>query len=71
MQQAATREHAHYSGRRSVPLTVDALANYTAVLICTDHDAVDYRLLDGYSGLIIDTRNVMLGRRIRGTVIAA
>ncbi|WP_162363842.1 nucleotide sugar dehydrogenase [Azospirillum humicireducens] len=66
-----TREHAQYSGRRSVGLTEQTLTGYTAVLICTDHDAVDYGLLEGYSGLIVDTRNVMAGRHSRGTIVAA
>ncbi|WP_109073557.1 MULTISPECIES: nucleotide sugar dehydrogenase [unclassified Azospirillum] len=66
-----TREHAQYSGRRSIALTAEALAGYTAVLICTDHDTVDYGLLESYPGLIVDTRNVMAGRRTRGTIVAA
>lgn len=66
-----TREHAQHFGRRSVPLTAETLADCTAVLICTDHDAVNYGLLEGYPGIIIDTRNVMAGRRVRGTVVPA
>jgi UDP-N-acetyl-D-glucosamine dehydrogenase len=66
-----TREHAQYSGRRSIALTAEALAGHTAVLICTDHDTVDYGLLESYPGLIVDTRNVMAGRRTRGTIVAA
>lgn len=66
-----TREHAHFAGRRSIPLTPETLATYTTVLICTDHDAVDYKLLEDYPGLIVDTRNVMANRTVKGTVVPA
>jgi UDP-N-acetyl-D-glucosamine dehydrogenase len=54
----ATREHAEYAGRRSVELTRENLAAVDAVIICTDHDAVDYTQLVDRSALVIDTRNV-------------
>ena len=38
------------------------LAEYDAVLVATDHDAVDYPLLAEHARLIIDTRNAF-GRR--------
>lgn len=53
-----TREHADLAGRRSVPLTAEQIATYDAVLIATDHDAVDYGLLLSHAKLVIDTRNV-------------
>jgi UDP-N-acetyl-D-glucosamine dehydrogenase len=53
-----TREHAQFAGRRSVPLTADALASTDIAIICTDHDAVDYRLLVEHGPVIIDTRNI-------------
>ena len=56
-----TREHAGLAGRRSVPLTPDGLAAFDAVVIATDHDAVDYRLVAGEARLVVDTRNA-LGR---------
>ncbi|MCF4167342.1 nucleotide sugar dehydrogenase [Zavarzinia compransoris] len=52
-----TREHAPLAGRRSVELTPETLAGYDAVLIATDHDAVDYRALARDARLVIDTRN--------------
>jgi UDP-N-acetyl-D-glucosamine dehydrogenase len=52
-----TREHPEYAGRRSVALEGDAVAGYDAVLIATDHDAVDYRLLQKHARIVIDTRN--------------
>jgi UDP-N-acetyl-D-glucosamine dehydrogenase len=54
-----TREHPGLAGRTSSALTAEALARYDVVLIATDHDAVDYRLIAEHGRLVIDTRNVM------------
>lgn len=59
-----TREHAHYRGRKSVPLNAASLAGYDAVLISTDHDAVDYEAVAKHSRLVVDTRNAMARRQI-------
>lgn len=53
-----TREHASLAGRTSTPLTAQAIADYDAVLISTDHDAVDYAMLQANARLVVDTRNV-------------
>lgn len=53
------REHANMAGRESIALTKDNVGAYDAVLICTDHDDVDYRLIGEAAKLIVDTRNVM------------
>lgn len=53
-----TREHIELAGRRSVHLTAEAVADYDAVLIATDHDNVDYKLVLDNAKVIIDTRNV-------------
>nr|WP_281262086.1 nucleotide sugar dehydrogenase [Azospirillum thermophilum] len=66
-----TREHSCFAGRRSVPLTADGLAGYDAALICTDHDAVDYRLLADGVPLIVDTRNAMRGITGRAAIVPA
>ncbi len=52
-----TREHAPLAGRQSVTLTPENLAIYDAVLISTDHDEVDYRLVAQHAKVTIDTRN--------------
>jgi UDP-N-acetyl-D-glucosamine dehydrogenase len=52
-----TREHPTLMGRRSVPLKWDIVSEYDAVLIATDHDAIDYKTLAIHAKLIIDTRN--------------
>lgn len=54
-----TREHAGLSGQTSVALTAVMIASYDAVLIATDHDDVDYGMIDTHARLIVDTRNVM------------
>jgi UDP-N-acetyl-D-glucosamine dehydrogenase len=50
--------HAQYY-KESVPLESGTLRDYDAVVIATDHTAVDYRLVGEEATLIIDTRNVM------------
>ncbi len=57
-----TREHAQLAGRRSTPLSEATAAALDAVIICTDHDAVDYRLLVEHCPLVIDTRNACARR---------
>ena len=57
-----TREHAALAGRRSVSLDKSALAEFDAVLIATDHDAIDYAVLTEHARLIIDTRNAIARR---------
>jgi UDP-N-acetyl-D-glucosamine dehydrogenase len=54
-----TREHAVLAGRKSVNWTAETVEACDAVLICTDHDDVDYGLLAQHARLIVDTRNVM------------
>lgn len=52
-----TREHAGLAGRASRSLSAETIARYDAVLISTDHDAVDYRDLAEHARLVVDTRN--------------
>jgi UDP-N-acetyl-D-glucosamine dehydrogenase len=53
-----TREHSEFTGKRSISFDPSALSEYDAVLIATDHDSVDYKMLVARSRLVIDTRNV-------------
>ena len=59
-----SREHPGFTGRKWVPLTAETLAETDAVVICTDHDQIDYRLLADRCPLIIDTRNAFASRGI-------
>ncbi|WP_066793319.1 nucleotide sugar dehydrogenase [Sphingomonas soli] len=52
-----TREHPTLNWRHGVAWDEAAIAGYDAVLIATDHDAVDYAALAGAAKLIVDTRN--------------
>ena len=52
-----TREHAGLAGRRSVDLTAEIIRQHDAVLIATDHDAINYKMLAAEAPLVIDTRN--------------
>jgi UDP-N-acetyl-D-glucosamine dehydrogenase len=57
-----TRAHPGFTGRRSMRLEPAAVARFDAVLIVTDHDAVDYPLISQHARLIVDTRNAMRRR---------
>src|SRR5258706_2874540 len=52
-----TREHSQLCGMKSVALNDATIASFDAVLIATDHSAIDYAQLVRSSPLIIDTRN--------------
>jgi UDP-N-acetyl-D-glucosamine dehydrogenase len=52
-----TREHPTLNYRHGVAWDPAAIAGYDAVLIATDHDAVDYAALVDAAPLVIDTRN--------------
>ncbi len=54
----------------SVPLDEASLSGYDAVVIATDHRAVDYQLLGRAARLVIDTRGVMRGLGDEGIVMA-
>jgi UDP-N-acetyl-D-glucosamine dehydrogenase len=53
-----TRAYPEIKGRKSVDLTPAILGACDAVLVVTDHDAVDYALVAEHARLVIDTRNV-------------
>lgn len=52
------REHPEMVGRKSVAFDPPAFAGYDAVLLCTNHDNVDYSAIQQHCELIVDTRNV-------------
>ena len=53
------RDYPQYAGKASVDLSADALAEFDAVLIATDHDDIDYATIADSAPLVIDTRNAM------------
>jgi UDP-N-acetyl-D-glucosamine dehydrogenase len=52
-----TREHAPLAGIKSVKWRPESFARYDAVLICTDHDKVDYAAVVRHARLVVDSRN--------------
>jgi UDP-N-acetyl-D-glucosamine dehydrogenase len=54
-----TREHSHWTGKKSVPWNEKTVSSYDAVLISTAHKSVNYDELAKWAPLIIDTRNAM------------
>jgi len=54
---APTREHAAYTGKKSIEWSEAVIRGYDAVIIATDHKNVDYASLTTWSKLIVDTRN--------------
>jgi UDP-N-acetyl-D-glucosamine dehydrogenase len=61
-----TREHADLAGRRSITWDEKLITGYDAVLIATDHDAVDYAALAKNAKLVVDTRNACARRGVIG-----
>jgi UDP-N-acetyl-D-glucosamine dehydrogenase len=61
-----TREHPELAGRKSTVLDSAMLRSYHAVVIVTDHDAVDYALVAAHALLVMDTRNVFVRKRVFG-----
>ncbi|WP_421855068.1 nucleotide sugar dehydrogenase [Oricola sp.] len=63
-----TRDYGQFEGLVSTALDPATVADHDAVLILTDHDAVDYALLAEHAPLIVDTRNAMRSRKLGGAV---
>ncbi|MDP6987351.1 MAG: UDP binding domain-containing protein, partial [Phycisphaerales bacterium] len=55
----------------SVPLSESHLSHADAVLIVTDHDAIDWPLIAAHATLIVDTRNAMDGLAVSGRLVRA
>jgi UDP-N-acetyl-D-glucosamine dehydrogenase len=62
-----SREYARYAGRESQPIR--DVSGYDAVIVATDHDAIDWDTVLAEARLIIDTRGVYKGQN--GKVIKA
>jgi UDP-N-acetyl-D-glucosamine dehydrogenase len=56
-----TREHAHWTGTKSVAWDQETIASYDLVLIATNHACVNYQELGQWAKCIVDTRNAMAG----------
>ena len=56
-----TREHAHWTGTKSVAWDQETVASYDLVLLATNHACVNYQELGAWAKVIVDTRNAMAG----------
>ncbi len=56
-----TREHAHWTGTKSVEWNRETIASFDLVLIATAHQTVNYAELADWASVIVDTRNAMHG----------
>ncbi len=56
-----TREHGHWTGRKSIEWAKEQVSSFDAVIIATAHSGVDYHQLTNWAPLIIDARNAMAG----------
>ena len=56
-----TREHAHWTGTKSVEWSRETIIGFDLVLISTNHASVNYQELADWSPCIVDTRNAMAG----------
>jgi UDP-N-acetyl-D-glucosamine dehydrogenase len=55
----------------SVPLTAERLAACDCALVVTDHRAIDWDLVAEHARLVVDTRNALAGRAVRGRLVRA
>ena len=56
-----TREHADWTGMKSIEWNEEIVSDFDAVVISTNHSDIDYGKLGDWSKCIIDTRNAMKG----------
>ena len=50
----------HHFNLKSVALAPQTLASYDLVLLATNHDAFDYKMIKQHAKMIVDTRGVYL-----------
>ena len=60
-----TREHAHWTGTRSVGWNRETVQSFDAVIIATNHQSVNYQELAEWSSCVVDTRNAMSNIAVR------
>lgn len=56
-----TREHAEWTGTKSIEWNKDIISEFDLVVISTDHSNVNYSELKDWASLIVDSRNVYKG----------
>ncbi len=56
-----TREHARWTGAKSIAWTPERIAEFDCILIATNHKAFDLASLLDHADLVVDTRNAVAG----------
>jgi UDP-N-acetyl-D-glucosamine dehydrogenase len=56
-----TREHADWTGTKSIEWNKEVVSGFDVVLISTNHSTIDYADLAEWSDSVVDTRNAMSG----------
>lgn len=54
-----TREHAEWTGKKSIEWNKNTISEFDAVIISTNHSNINYQELADWCSCIIDTRNAM------------
>ncbi|HQO19652.1 MAG TPA: nucleotide sugar dehydrogenase, partial [Acidobacteriota bacterium] len=65
----STRKHKELKGLRSVNLSPKNLKNYSAAIVVTDHDGVDYKKIGDNVPLVIDTRGTYRKLKVKSAVV--
>lgn len=60
-----TREHARWTGKQSIVWSREILSSYDLVLIATDHEEIDYRMLVDEVETVVDARNALERRGLK------
>ena len=66
-----TREHAKWQGLKSMPWDRATIAAADAVVIATNHKAVNLAELGEWAALVVDTRDAMKGVAAKAAVVKA
>ena len=66
-----SREYGHWAGQKSVVWGREEVSVADAVVVVTAHRNVNYDELGLWAKLIVDSRNVMVGRHISGKLVKA
>ena len=64
-----TRNHPELAGMKGIEINATSVAAYDAIVVTTDHDSVDYALVQRHARLIIDTRNAFGSRGLQASNI--
>jgi UDP-N-acetyl-D-glucosamine dehydrogenase len=59
-----TREHSHWTGKKSVEWNHATIERFDLVLIATNHSCINYQELADWAACIVDTRNAMAGVKV-------